>query len=385
MWNIYKKELKDSFRDRRTLLLTVFLPLILMSGLILFYEKLMSTGEEETYTIAVNENATEQVKAIYGDLDNFTFKEVANVQEYVSEGNADAGLSFETDFMDKLAQMNPTTVQIFADQFSQQSSLAATFLEKGLIAFNQQNLSTVLVDHNIDPTILNTIAIETVQIVEAENGLFLIAYLIPLMLSIAVGIGASPAAADLFAGEKERKTMEALLMTPVKRSPLIFAKWLTISTLATVTGVITIIVVGLEIFFLTENLRNSFTFDVSTFIIILGWTLLITISYSLLTASLLLLTSLFAKTVKEAQSYSTPVLMISIVPALYTSNLGINEFTNIHFAVPILNLFTIFKELFLGVISYEHLLLTLGSNLLFAIVIVLIGRIVFLKDKFVLN
>ncbi len=70
--------------------------------------------------------------------------------------------------------------------------------------------------------------------------------LISFILAITIGVGAGPAAADLFAGEKERKTMEALLMTPVKRSTLLLSKWLTISSIAAITGITTLIVVALE-------------------------------------------------------------------------------------------------------------------------------------------
>ncbi|MEM5590929.1 ABC transporter permease subunit [Niallia circulans] len=69
---------------------------------------------------------------------------------------------------------------------------------------------------------------------------------------ISFRVGASPAAADLFAGEKEKKTMEALLMTPVKRSTLVISKWLTITTIGVLTGLITLLVVVLEIAFLRK-------------------------------------------------------------------------------------------------------------------------------------
>ncbi len=219
---------------------------------------------------------------------------------------------------------------------------------------------------------------------EENPNVNLIAMLIPLMLALAIGIGASPAASDLFAGEKEKKTMEALLMTPVKRSTLLFAKWLTISSVGAITGIITLIVVALEITFLTENLKQAVSFNENAYLVI-GFAVLISIIYAMFNASLLMLTSIIGKTVKESQSYSTPVMMLAMFPVMIISSIGINELSFQHFAIPILNLFSLLKELSFGVINYEHILITIASNLICMIVGFIIGRILFLKDKWVMN
>ena len=67
---IYFKEMKDSFRDRRTLLLTVLLPIIMMTGLTFFYEKLISGNEGETYTLAVDQSLSREEKALFADNEN---------------------------------------------------------------------------------------------------------------------------------------------------------------------------------------------------------------------------------------------------------------------------------------------------------------------------
>lgn len=134
---------------------------------------------------------------------------------------------------------------------------------------------------------------------EEDPNINVIAILIPLILSIAIGVGAGPAASDLFAGEKERKTTEALLMTPVKRPTLLFAKWLTIATIGAVTGIITLIVVAIEIQLLTENLRKAVSFGENAGLVI-GLAVLTSVIYAMFTASLLMLTSVIGKTVKES-------------------------------------------------------------------------------------
>ena len=383
MLTILKKELIDCFRDRRTLLLTVLLPIILMSGLVFFYEGLMNHGKDETYTIAVQKGTLETAEAVFAD-NTLVFKEVQNVEMAITDSDAEAGLVLPANFIEMLQNEEIPQLQIVADAYSQNGSFAANKLEIGLAAFSQQHVLQALSAENIDPSILQPFTIEHIQTVEGDNSIMMVSFLIPLMLSVAIGVGAGPAALDLFAGEKERKTMEALLMTPVKRSALLFAKWMTLAIIASITGVITLLVVSLEIYFFTENLKAGLQFD-GKFPGIAAASFIIIISYGALMAAILLLVSLFAKTIKEAQSYSTPFQIIAVVPAMYVINMGVNELAITHFIVPILSLFAIFKELLLGIIDYSHIFMVVGGNLVVVVILLLLARLFFLKDRWVMT
>ncbi|MFP3472707.1 hypothetical protein R0J90_21880, partial [Micrococcus sp. SIMBA_144] len=72
-------------------------------------------------------------------------------------------------------------------------------------------------------------------------------------------------------------------------------------------------------------------------------------------------------------------------PGMFITNVGLNELTFKHFAIPILNLFSQFKELLMGVVDYQHIAITIGSNLVIMLIIFMIGRVMFLKDKWVMN
>jgi len=384
MFNILKKELKDSFRDQRTLLLTVLLPLVLMSALVLFYEKMLSSNDDEVYPVAVKEEQSETLKQILTSYNNIDLIVVNDINKAIENGDVVAAVDFEETFEQKIKNNGSPTVQLFGDMNSQSSAIAISTIEAAFNQFSQLIVTENLQSSNVDPTILSPFTIERVQVVEGDNAVSMIAFLVPLMLSIAVGVGITPAATDLIAGEKERKTMEALLMTPVNRSALLFAKWLTMVIIATLTGIITLMIVFLEVQFLTETIKAGLNFGDNAWIIVLT-AFLVVISYAALLASALMITSISAKTIKEAQSYSTPVTMIAILPAMFLVNLGVNELTTTHFIIPIVNIFTIFKELFFGIVNIEHIALTVFSNLIIAFVIFFIGRLMFLKDKWVLS
>lgn len=172
-------------------------------------------------------------------------------------------------------------------------------------------------------------------------------------------------------------------MTPVNRSSLLFGKWLTMVIVATLTGIFTLAVVFVEIQFFTVELKAGIHLGNQVVLIVI-MSLFVVISFSAFMASALMLTSIMAKTVKEAQSYATPINMVAVVPAMFVMNLGLNELSNGHFLIPIMNIFTIFKELFLGVVSFEHIFMTIGVNIVAALVLFLVGRVMFMKDKWVL-
>ncbi|MCM3764891.1 ABC transporter permease [Neobacillus niacini] len=381
---IYLKEIKDCFRDRRTLLLTVLLPVIMMTGLTFFYEKMVSDGEEESYKLAVNNAVAQDADAIFAGFKNIEIVKTANPEKVLKKGEAQAALMMDADFNQKIAGGEKVDVKIVGDSFSQKSSNLMSFVQNAFAAYEKSIISERLQTNGTNPELVEPFHIVQNEVSGENNNASLLAMLIPLILAIAIGVGAGPAAADLFAGEKEKKTMEALLMTPVNRSTLLVAKWLTITTVGAVTGMVTLLVVALEITFLTENLKKSISFgDNASLVVTIA--VLISIIYAMFTASLLMLTSVVGKTVKEAQSYSTPVMMLAMFPAMILSSVGINELSFKHFAIPIMNLFSLLKELVFGVIDYEHILITIASNLICMIVLFIIGRILFMKDKWVMN
>ncbi|KLV27450.1 MULTISPECIES: ABC transporter permease [Niallia] len=384
LFKLFLKELKDSFRDRRTLLLSVFLPIIMMTGLTLFYEKLVSSDEGDTYQLAIPTNINEEMKANLAAYTNIELIDSDNPEKMVKDGDAQAAILIENGFSEKLSQGENTNIVLIGDSFSEKSSTLLSIVMNALNEYEKMVVTERLNEAGVESSIVQPFSIEQQEISAEDPTINLVAMLIPLILSLALGVGASPAAADLFAGEKEKKTMEALLMTPVKRSTLVISKWLTITTIGVLTGLITLLVVVLEIAFFTENLKNAVPVH-DNFALIILFALVMTIIYSMLIASLLMITSIIGKTIKEAQSYSTPILLLTIFPMMLLSTTGINELTTNHFIIPFVNVFSTLKELIFGEIIYQHLLLTLGSNLVFIVISFLIGRMLFLKDKWVIN
>ncbi|QFG00757.1 ABC transporter permease [Psychrobacillus glaciei] len=381
---IYGKEMKDCFRDRRTLLLSVLLPIIMMTGLVFFYEKLVSNHGDETYTLAVSEDFSQEEEELFKGYGEIEFVRSSKLKEKVKQGEAIAAIELSANFINTIEGGGEATVTIIGDSFSQQSSNLMTLLTNALAVYEKSVIWDRLQAQDIELSLVQPFTIEHKEVMDGDPNINLIALLIPMILGAAIAVGAGPAASDLFAGEKERKTMEALLITPVKRSSLLFAKWLTITSIGALAGIITLIVVSVEIAFFTENLKGAVAFGDKA-VLIIGLAIVFSIIYSMFNASLLMITSIAAKTVKESQSYSSPVMMLSIFPMLILSGVGINELSFQYFAVPMINLYAILKELIFGIVNYEHIVITIVSNLIFMIVALVAARILFMKDKWVMN
>ncbi|MEI2663075.1 ABC transporter permease [Rossellomorea sp. LJF3] len=382
--SIYLKEIKDSFRDRRTLLLTVFLPIFMMSGLVFFYENMVSSGEGETYALAVDSNVSKEVSQIFSGNETIELVKTDNPRKAVEEGEALVAMIVSSDFIQNINEGKQADITLIGDSFSQNSSNLMNATTNSLTAFEKEVTSERLRAEGTDLSIIQPFTITKQEVSDDEGSMFLLSFLVPLILAISIGVGTSPSAADLFAGEKEKKTMEALLMTPVKRSTLMLSKWLTIASVGVITGLVTLIVLAVEITLFTENLKDAVSFGDNVYVII-GISLLLTIVYAVFIASLQMITSILGKTVKEAGSYSAPIMMLAAFPGMIITNVGLNELTFKHFAIPILNLFSQFKELLMGVVDYQHIAITIGSNLVIMLIIFAIGRVLFLKDKWVMN
>lgn len=381
---IYLKEMKDSFRDRRTLLLTVLLPIVMMTGLVLFYESMVSDGEGETYRLAVDTSFSTEEEGVFSAYENIEFVQSDDPEAVVEEGDAQAALILNDGFMESVAKGEAASVTVIGDSFSQNSSNLLNMVTSALAVYEKSVIAERLEAQGTSQELVQPFTLEQKEISEDNPGINLVAMLIPLILALAIGIGAGPSASDLFAGEKEKKTMEALLMTPVNRMTLLVAKWMTIVSIGSLTGIITLIVVALEINFLTENLKSAVSLGDNVYHVV-GFAILVSIIYAMFVATLLMVTSIIGKTVKESQSYSTPIMMVAMFPMMIISGIGINELAFHHFAIPIMNVFTILKELSFGIINYEHLGIMIGSNLVCIVAAFIIARVMFLKDKWVMN
>ncbi|MGM9955954.1 MAG: ABC transporter permease, partial [Peribacillus sp.] len=215
--NMYIKELKEALRDRRTLLLSVFLPILLLTGLTLFYESMMATDEEETHTLAVDPSFTTDAKSLLKDFPQIDVQSFQNPTDAVQDGKAAAALQVSDKFMEQIKKGEQVTFSLSGDSYSQDGSFVLSQVESALTLFEKQIIQERLQSINVDTNMISPLKVDFKEAgIDSDNGasLSILSLFLPMIITMAISTGAYPLASDSFAGEKDRKTMEALLMTP---------------------------------------------------------------------------------------------------------------------------------------------------------------------------
>lgn len=384
-WEVYKKEMKDSIRDQKTLFLSVFIPMLFSIGLIFFMEKIFFGDTEEILPVAVDANIDEAVQEWISDTEGIKVIVTEDPVQQVYDGKAVAAVQASKDFMDELENFNSPEIKILSDPSSKRGDSASTLLSWQLETKLQELISIRLMENNIEPSLIQPFILQVEDISEDDSmSLYMLSFFAQLIIILTVVMGGIPSANDLFAGEKERKTMEALLMTPVKRIHIITGKWLTIATLGAASGIVSVIAFVLSIHLFAENLSqalkisdNLLTF---TFSIIVG-----IIFFALLIASIQMIVSLLANNLKEASNYISPISMLSMLPYFILISISANELTDVHFMIPFFNIYALIKQLIYGIYDIKSVLLVAGSSLVVIVIIFLIALGMFRKSKWVLG
>ena len=192
--------------------------------------------------------------------------------------------------------------------------------------------------------------------------------LLPYLIIPVVLAGAMYPAIDLGAGEKERGTLETLLLTPVSRTSLILGKFLTVLTASLATASLTVLSIGFWVFIAKSLLIDGL--ELSTNMLTVGFMDLLSMLFLLIPlaaifASIVLSISIYARTFKEAQNYMGPLSMLVFVPLMVSvmPNIQLNYTTAF---IPVTNVALAIKELIKGTAKVEFNILIFISTFAFA-------------------
>ncbi|MDH2453765.1 MULTISPECIES: ABC transporter permease [Priestia] len=385
IWHIYKKELIDCLRDRKTIIFSVLIPILLNVGIIFFADKMMARDQTDSMSVAVTKNSDASVIDWLKNDDNIKVIESKNPLSAVEQGKALAALKIPGDFSSEMRNMKSPEVTVYIDSSSMNSGATADYIQNILNKHRE-----AIVNERLDQLNVNSQTIAPFNVVEKgvskedDGSLTMIAMFAPMIIIMGVLGGILPSANDIFAGEKERKTMEALLMSPVKRTQLLVGKWLTISTFGIISGLLSTLAFVLSVRYLTKVLNNALQlkghFTTFIFSFLVSLTLL-----ALLGAMVLCILSLLASSVKEAQSYTSQIMMVAILPYFLLMGKSVHELQPSGFLIPIYNVFALMKQLLYGVYDMQSLAYTIGSLSVCTVVLFTIGYTMFTKSRWVLG
>ncbi|OUZ12263.1 ABC transporter permease [Bacillus pumilus] len=389
MWKtVFKKEMTDALRDRKTLLLTVLIPLLTMLGLVFFYESMIADPGDETYTVAVNEQLPTEMNQMIKEVKNLTLETFDDPQQAVKDGKANAYLEMPKEADDMLQHQKSFAIKIYGYTTDDDSVIAVQMLQSLLEQYQNQVVEKRLAADQINTSVIHPFEVQSVDVEEGdegENGMtsMLLSILLPMILVTSVISGALPAALDIVAGEKDRKSIEALFLTPASRLQILIGKWLAVSMFGILSGIVAIGMLLLSTLLFTEKLKQALNFgDQMWSIIAVMFAALIIFSFMVSMIELLL--SVVSSSVKEAQSYMSMIITLGVLPMFFTMRAGATQLDTYYFAVPFLNIHALCKQLMFGIIDPMAVTLTLGSSALAVVILFVIVRSLFMKEKWML-
>ncbi|MBR3378862.1 MAG: ABC transporter permease, partial [Bacillus sp. (in: Bacteria)] len=213
MWKtVFLKEMTDALRDRKTLLLTVLIPLLTMLGLVFFYESMIADPGDKAYTVAINEQLPAEMNQMIKEVKNLNLETFDDPQQAVKDGEANAYLEMPKEAGDMLKHQKPFAIKIHGYTTDDDSVITVQMLQSLLEQYQNQVVEKRLAADQIDTSVIHPFEVQSVDVEEGdegENGVtaMLLSILLPMILVTSVISGALPAALDIVAGEKVRKSI----------------------------------------------------------------------------------------------------------------------------------------------------------------------------------
>lgn len=388
---VYLKELKDSLRDRRTILSMIVIPTLVMPLLIFgvgaVMTKVIKAARDEASPIVILGGADSPgvVAALKADR---RFRIVApggDYQRLVSEKKIRLAVEIPAGFEAALPAGPAKTVTLYHYEGEMKSGLGVSAVERFFRDLREKTVAQRLTAHGLPADVVQPFEVKRQNIAPPEKvGGNLIGGLIPYIIIILCFTGAMYPAIDLTAGEKERGTMETLLCSPVHRVNIVLGKFLMVMTASIATMCLTLLSTGVS-FAIGGSFFAGGTKTVAVGQAAAGATkaaagvmpsidplgifgvFAMIAPVAMFFAALLLTISLFAKSYKEAQSYVSPLIIVVIMPAMLGMLPGI-ELTAKTALIPILNLSLVCKEMLSGVWHWHYIALIFGSTCVYAAV-----------------
>lgn len=404
--SIFKKEMMDLLRDKKTLIMMVLVPLLLYP-LIMMVAMLVGTK------IATSMEEAEYKVAIMCDSEMNTIKE-GEKEEYSDFFNLYEFINFIEDTEDEyeyhLRVVNESSPKKMQELLLSEDIDAIINIHsvQGKINFEVQYLSSVtnsnqasnmisnklkLYQQHLEEKKLSSLGLDSETLMhpievkwsdqsnKEEKVGSILGSILPFLLITSILMGAVYPAIDTTAGEKERGTLETLLTLPVKNDELILGKFFAVALVAVVSAILNLLSMGIMAVFMFGMIESgtpdaqAVNLNLAEFIPALVIVILCVIAFAMFISAITMCVTTFAKSYKEANNYITPLLLV----VMFTGYIGFIPnitFTPLLAAVPVVNICLLVSNLLVFKYNLYLIIIVLLSNVAYAFLAVwILGKI----------
>jgi sodium transport system permease protein len=383
IFTIFKKELKDTLRDRRTIIMMLVIPTLIFPVILNIFVGVSSSFSEEAakkkvkigFVGAPDNYVTDKLHALpdaMGKREIIMYTDTNKLVADLRNDSIQIGMYLPSHFNRMMQRKEPAEVKVFYNATDMgMKDRAKVYLEQIQGIAKQERY----IEMNLKASELQPINVKYQNIASGKEVIGKLAGGILPYIFIAFGfIGCMYPAIDLFTGEKERGTIETLLTTPVNRWQILFGKMgvVVLSGLLAATCALLGLFLSIQVFDLVKDpelLKIINEILSPTFILMLfGLLFPLTVFF----AGTMIPIAVYAKSFKEAQSIITPLNIVMVLPAMVGFFPGI-ELNTITAAIPVVNIVLATKELIAGTLDFTLLLISFGVMIALAVAAVMVS------------
>ena len=321
---VCRKELRDSLRDRRALF-PIVLSVLLYPALIALMLTRIAGRQREAEDITIPVVGRENAPALVDWLSQQSGVHIVNgpddAEGAIREGKQSVVVIIPREYAERFRASRPAPVKIVEDGSRDAERPKVERVRRLLAAYSNEIASLRLVARGVSPTVAAAVRVEDIEVSSAQQRAATTLAFVPIMVLVAAFTGGMQIATDSTAGERERGSLEPLLVNPAPRGAIVSGKWAAAALVSIVTVSLTAILAVTELRTLPLadlGIRLRFgSLQAAAMVAVL-------LPMCPFIAALQAYVATFARSFKEAQSYMGALMLVPMIPAIVGAMYSIN-------------------------------------------------------------
>lgn len=312
IYTIFKKEMKDILRDWRALLTVMLVSVLAGPILLLMISNMLASFEARAERRIIVVHGIENAPSLANYLARETTQlepAPADYEQALLDGRIqDPVLVIPQDFEKQWRKGEPQTLHIYTNSSNARANAGVARVKRWVAGLAGENATIKTALSGVAPNAYDTVAIEEIDLASAQAETAKVFGMLPYFLVLAALYGVWGSALDVTIGEKERGTLEPLLIVPHSTSKIVWGKWLAVWTVgAAITSIAVLSFILAQTLMHSDTLKAMFAF---------GWQealscLILLLPLCGLFAAALMTVGVFAKSTRQAQANATALLLVS--------------------------------------------------------------------------